>query len=307
MTPADGHATMGTMSTAPQTDAQDDGDPPSPFRILRPAHRTVPVVVASPHSGRAYPTELLAVSRLDAHTLRRSEDCFVDDLLAGATDCGLPLIAAEFPRAWCDVNREPWELDPSMFSDRLPSWCITRSPRIEAGFGTIARLVSSGQPIYGNKLRFADAEERIRSCWLPYHAALSGLIDDTCATFGGCVLLDVHSMPTDTPCAPGNNPQFVLGDVHGTSCDRALRAAVARELEGSGYRIRHNDPYAGGYVTRHYGRPRLGVHALQIEIDRSLYMDQRSYRKSAGFPVIRDLMTGILRLVADLAPDLIGA
>ncbi|MBE7209768.1 MAG: N-formylglutamate amidohydrolase [Gluconacetobacter diazotrophicus] len=294
------------MDTPARLDEHDDTDEAPPFRIAMPEPRTVPVVVASPHSGRAYPSELLAVSRLDAHTLRRSEDCFVDELLFEAAACGLPLIAAEFPRAWCDVNREPWELDPAMFSDRLPAWCTTRSPRIEAGFGTIARLVSSGQPIYGNKLRFADAEERIRSCWLPYHAALSGLIDETRTGFGGCVLLDVHSMPTDTVPPAGDAPHFVLGDVHGTSCDRALRSAVAHVLETAGYRIRYNDPYAGGYVTRHYGRPRLGVHALQIEIARALYMDQRTYRKSDGFPVIRDLMTIVLRTVADLSPELVG-
>ncbi len=271
----------------------------TPFRIVRPHDRNSPVLVASPHSGRIYPPAFLAASRLDPHTLRRSEDCFVDELFAGAPACGVPLLVADFPRAYCDVNREPWELDPAMFSDKLPPWCNTRTPRINAGFGTIARLVGSGQPIYAEKLSFAEAEARIRSCWQPYHNALASLIAETRGSFSRCILLDCHSMPTEEP-APGarHDPDFVLGDAHGTSCDPVLSGLAHRFLEGAGYRVRRNDPYAGGYVTRHYGRPRQGVHALQIEVSRSLYLDQTRYLKLPRFDGLRDLMSGLLRTLS---------
>ena len=276
-----------------------DAFPCMPFRIVRPNDRNSPVLVASPHSGRVYPPAFLAASRLDPHSLRRSEDCFVDELFAGAPGCGVPLLAADFPRAYCDVNREPWELDPAMFSDKLPPWCNTRTPRINAGFGTIARLVASGQPIYAEKLCFAEAEERIRSCWQPYHDALSGLIAETRDGFSHCILLDCHSMPTEEPASGSrHDPDFVLGDAHGTSCDPVLSDAAHRFLEQAGYRVRRNDPYAGGYVTRHYGRPRHSVHALQIEVSRSLYLDQTRYLKLPRFDGLRELMSGLLRALS---------
>ena len=273
-----------------------------PFRIVRPAGRNNAGLVASPHSGRVYPRAFLAASRLDPHALRRSEDCFVDELFSGAASCGLPLLAADFPRAYCDVNREPWELDPAMFSDKLPPWCNTRTPRINAGFGTIARLVASGQPIYAEKLLFAEAEARIRSCWQPYHNALSALIAETRSAFDRCVLLDCHSMPTEAPAGARQNPDFVLGDAHGTSCDPVLCGVAHRFLEDAGYRVRRNQPYAGGYVTRHYGRPRQGVHVLQIEVSRSLYLDQARYLKLARFDQIRDLMSALLRALCGAMP-----
>ncbi len=277
----------------------------TPFRIIRPSGRNSPMLVASPHSGRSYPAAFLAASRLDSHALRRSEDCFVDELFAGAPACGVPLLAADFPRAYCDVNREPWELDPAMFSDKLPPWCNTRTPRINAGFGTIARLVGSGQPIYAGKLSFAEAEARIRSCWQPYHDALSALIAETRHSFSRCVLLDCHSMPTEEPTIGArHDPDFVLGDAHGTSCDPILSGAAHRFLESAGYRVRRNDPYAGGYVTRHYGRPRQGVHALQIEVSRSLYLDQTRYLKLARFDQLRELMSGLLRVLVEAMPQL---
>ncbi len=293
------------MTRQGQPQAADARADPS-FRIIRPCDPDSPVLVASPHSGRIYPPAFLAASRLDPHSLRRSEDCFVDELFAGAPACGAPLLAADFPRAYCDVNREPWELDPAMFSDKLPPWCNTRTPRINAGFGTIARLVGSGQPIYAEKLPFAEAEARIRSCWQPYHTALSALIAEARSSFSHCVLLDCHSMPTEEP-GPGarQDPDFVLGDAHGTSCDPALSGAAHRFLEAAGYRVRRNDPYAGGYVTRHYGRPRHGVHALQIEVSRSLYLDQTRYLKLPCFDGLRELMSELLRALSGEAARLV--
>ena len=271
-----------------------------PFRILRPAQQASPLLVSSPHSGRTYRQAFVSASRLDLQTLRRSEDCLVDDLLADAVNYGIPALVANFPRAFCDANREAWELDPTMFADKLPHWCNTRTARVSAGFGTIARLVSPGQPIYAEKLLFAEAETRIRTCWQPYHEALIALIGETTRAFGHCVLLDCHSMPSGEGQArdPATEPSFILGDAHGSSCDPLLPDATQHFLEARGYRVRRNDPYAGGYITRHYGRPDQGTHTLQLEIGRSLYLDQRSYRPSPAFDRIRALMAELLRHLA---------
>jgi N-formylglutamate amidohydrolase len=274
--------------------------PPDPVVVRRPSQQTVPIVFASPHSGRCYPDELLAASRLDALSLRRSEDSFVDELFAAAPDHGAPLVAATFPRAWCDVNRESWELDQAMFADRLPGWVNTTSARVGAGLGTIARVVASGEAIYRGKLSFADAEQRIRTCWQPFHDALEGLVAGTQAAFGGCLLVDCHSMPTHGHVSRSGMKaaDFVLGDAHGTACSSMVTRLVEELLVAQGFSVRRNDPYAGGYITRHYGRPREGVQALQIEIARDLYMDEARIERLAGFAAVQSAVT---RLVAGLA------
>ncbi|MBV8588789.1 MAG: N-formylglutamate amidohydrolase, partial [Acetobacteraceae bacterium] len=230
-----------------------------PVITFSPARQTVPLVFASPHSGRAYPADFVAAARLDPLTLRRSEDGFVDELFAAAPHFGAPLIAATFPRAYCDPNREPWELDPAMFEEPLPVWVNTKSPRVGAGLGTIARIVSSGETIYRKKLRFAEAERRVRQFWEPYHDQLSRLVENTKMEFGACLLIDCHSMPCSgypKTSSTRSLAEFVLGDVHGTTCCGYATDFVERALAGMGYVVRRNAPYAGGYVTRHYGRPR---------------------------------------------------
>ncbi|MCY4396269.1 MAG: N-formylglutamate amidohydrolase [Rhodospirillaceae bacterium] len=272
--------------------AQDDSPngawPRSPaFDVLEPAHRTAPVIFASPHSGADYPAEFVAASRLDPLALRKSEDSFVDELFAAAPAMGAPLLRARFPRAFLDANREPFELDPRMFADPLPAYVNTRSPRVAAGLGTIARVVSSGADIYCRKLRFDEALHRVNACYRPYHTALAGLIESTLAQFGVCLLIDCHSMPSVGGPADADSGRrrvdIVLGDCHGTSCDRQLTELARRTLARRGYVVRRNVPYAGAYTTRHYGAPQRGVHALQIEINRALYMDEASFRKTAGF------------------------
>lgn len=281
----------------PAQPAIPDSEEPPPFRVARPARQTVPLVFASAHSGRHYSAQFLAEARLDPLGLRRSEDSFVDELFAAAPSHGAPLLAATFPRVFCDANREPWELDPAMFDGPLPSWVNSASPRVGAGLGTIAKVVASGEPVYRHKLPFAEAEERIRGYWQPYHAALAGLIAETRARFGCCLLLDCHSMPAH-PAHGAVQADFVLGDAHGTACAPRATRLVEEALAGMGYRVRRNDPYAGGYVTRHYGVPREGVHALQIEIARALYMDEARVERAAGMlPLTRDLG----RLIAGLA------
>src|SRR5436853_3398545 len=195
---------------------------------LRPPQtRVLPLVLASPHSGADYPSGFLAASRLDPVTLRRSEDSFVNDLFGAAPKLGAPLLAARFPRAYLDVNREPWELDPAMFSDVLPSFVNARSPRVRMGLGTIARIVASGEEIYGRKLRFAEARQRVDARYPPYHHALRRLVDETEANFGGCLLLDCHSMPSAASAAGAQDgADIVLGDCYGASCSPRIVAAA---------------------------------------------------------------------------------
>ena len=280
-----------------------------PYRIMPPARQTAPLVFASPHSGRNYLPEFQRAARLDPAGLRRSEDSFVDELFGLAPNHGAPLIAATFPRAWCDPNREAWELDPAMFDDALPDWVNTTSPRVGAGLGTIARVVASGEAIYRGKLRFSDAAERIHACWEPYHLALAALIDATRQQFGACLLIDCHSMPGHG-CGRGawpDAPDFVLGDAHGTACSPRVTRRVEAVLTGFGYRVRRNDPYAGGYVTRHYGRPREHVHALQIEIARGLYMDEARFERGDAFDAIRQHLGELASELAASAAELLAA
>lgn len=274
----------------------------SPFTLTLPDPQTAPVVFASPHSGRAYGSAFLASARLDPQGLRRSEDSFVDELFQGAASCGAPLLAATFPRAYCDPNREAWELDPGMFDGPLPAWVNTTSPRVGAGLGTIARIVASGESIYRGKLKFIEAEDRIEGCWKPYHIALNDLLGQTRRRFSRCLLVDCHSMPSQSK---GGQPDFVLGDAHGTSCSPAVIRHVEHVLNGLGYSVRRNDPYAGGYVTRHYGRPREGIHALQIEISRALYMDEGRFERRPGFTRLQEHLTGLARSLASAAPALL--
>jgi N-formylglutamate deformylase len=267
----------------------------SPLTVIEPDVQTVPLVFSSAHSGTDYDPHFLADSRLEPRTLRRSEDFCVDRLFAAAPDYGAPLLAAHFPRAFCDANREPWELDPQMFEDPLPAWVNTTSARVGAGLGTIPRVVASGETIYDQKLRFAEAEERIRRYWEPYHATLRGLIEQTVQRFGICFLIDCHSMPSTMG---QSTPDFVLGDAYGTSCDSLLISRVEICLRRLGYTVRRNDPYAGGYVTRHYGRPRDGVHALQIEVSRGLDMDERRIERHSGFTRLQRNLTDLIAFLA---------
>lgn len=268
----------------------DDGDLNNIIRIDLPA-RTKHVVFASPHSGRRYPQEILRASRLDPLTLRRSEDSFVDEIVADAPDCGAPLIQALFPRAYIDVNREPYELDPAMFAEPLPSYVNTRSHRVAGGLGTIARVVTDGEEIYARKLTFAEAQKRIHKCYAPYHSSLRRLVEESRARHGCAVLVDCHSMPS----VGGPRDQdkgrartdIILGDRYGESCAPALVSLAERILTDCGYRVVRNAPYAGGYTTAHYGRPGDGVHALQIEINRALYMDEKRIRPLAALKRLR--------------------
>ena len=235
-------------------------------------------------------------SRLDPLALRRSEDSFVDEIFAAAPQLGAPLLAARFPRAYLDVNREAWELDPAMFADALPGFVNARSPRVRMGLGTIARIVASGEEIYARKLRFAEARQRVETLYHPYHQALRQLVDDTATGFGGCLLLDCHSMPSAAGIGGGQEGiDVVLGDCHGSACAPRIVEAARAFLAQRGFSVALNAPYAGGFTTSHYGSPRRARHALQIELNRALYMDERRFERSAGFERVSAEMTALLR------------
>lgn len=258
-----------------------------------------PLVFASPHSGRLYPDDMMAAAALDAHAIRRSEDVFVDDLIARAPELGAPTISARYARAYIDLNREPFELDPAMFADELPDFARARTARVAAGLGAIARVVSEGQEIYARKLTFAEARARIDQAHRPYHAALEQLVREAQAAHGFAILIDWHSMPSAAARAGRDRPSdFVVGDRFGASCAGVLTATVERELEAYGYRVARNSPYAGGYTTEHYGRPARRTHALQIEINRALYLDEAALEPTAGF---ERLQSDLERLTAILA------
>ena len=275
-----------------------------PFDIRRPARQTVAAVYASPHSGTNYTKRFLRQSRLDPLTLRRSEDSFVDEIFAAAPDHGAPLLRALFPRAFVDPNREPYELDPSMFQEPLPDFANSRSPRVAAGLGTVARIVANGEQIYDARLPVSDAMHRIERYYQPYHDALAALIAQTKDSFGKCVLIDCHSMPsTGGPMerdAGRQRVDFVLGDCHGTACAPSLIQTVGETLRALGYTVVNNVPYAGGHTTRHYGKPDQDVHALQIEINRALYMDEERIERRPGIARLAEDMAAVMKAVSKL-------
>jgi N-formylglutamate amidohydrolase len=274
--------------------------------MLAPARQTAPVVFASPHSGRDYPPEFVASSRLDVIELRRSEDAYMDEIFAAAPDHGAPLLCAQFPRAYVDANREAFELDPAMFADPLPDYVNTSSPRIAAGLGTIARVVNDGEDIYRGPLRFKDAEHRIHSLYRPYHNALEELVQATKNRFGGCLLVDCHSMPSTAGSVNGGKAaDVVLGDCFGTACAAAITNTAQHALEGLGFAVMRNKPYAGGFTTRHYGRPKNGIHVLQVEINRALYMDEKSVRRGDGLPELKSRIGGLIRALVGIDPQIL--
>jgi N-formylglutamate amidohydrolase len=263
---------------------QFDGDLSPPFEIVEPAEWRAPIIFNSPHSGSVYPPEFLNASRIDLAALRRSEDSFMDELIAGLSDRGFPVVRVHFPRSYVDVNREPYELDPRMFSGRLPSFANTRSMRVAGGLGTIPRVVGDGQEIYRERLNVDDALSRIETLYKPYHRALRRLINKAHQTFGTVIVVDCHSMPSigisrDEP----RRPDIVIGDRYGTSCSALLPEMVERTLGKLGYSLGRNKPYAGGFITEHYGSPASGLHAIQLELNRAIYMDERRRERSAGF------------------------
>jgi N-formylglutamate amidohydrolase len=272
-----------------------------PFDLVEPAVVSAPVVFNSPHSGRVYPKSFLDASRLDPTTLRRSEDAFVDQLLEKVAASGTPLMCARFPRAFLDVNREPYELDPRMFEGRLPNFANTRSLRVAGGLGTIARIVGEAQEIYAARFPVDEALRRIETLYKPYHRALRRTLNRVHREFGTVVLVDCHSMPSSS-LAKDERPRadIVLGDRYGTSCAPAIMDCADTALRRLGYMVARNKPYAGGFITEHYGNPSAGFHVVQIEINRSLYMDERSLTRLPAFERLSHDLVALRDAVAGL-------
>jgi N-formylglutamate amidohydrolase len=270
---------------------QFDGELSPPFEIVEPASWRAPVIFNSPHSGSVYPLEFLNASRIDLAALRRSEDSFMDELIADLSDRGFPTVRVNFPRSYVDVNREPYELDPRMFDGRLPSFANTRSMRVAGGLGTVARVVGDAQEIYRQRIPVDDAIRRIEGLYKPYHRALRRLFTRVHRDFGAAILIDCHSMPSSAG-AKDERPRadVVLGDRYGTSCVAAVAETIESTLRAQGYSVSRNKPYAGGFITEHYGNPAAGLHAVQLELNRALYMDERRFERSPSFA----------RLAADL-------
>lgn len=308
-----------TLSKAGEEAAKPMGAAPAAFDVLHPDKQSVPLVFTSPHSGQHYPDELITASELPELLLRRSADNFVDGLFAAAPEHGAPLLRAGYSRAYLDLNREPWELDPTMFAEELPSHVNATSLRVAGGLGTIPRLAADGRDIYRGKLDFAEVGQRLNKVYFPYHHCLARMLEDCQRAFGHCLLIDCHSMPSSnspvgnggdagkgpTPvAAPGTigRADFVLGDRFGTACSPELIDCVHDVLSGLGFAVRRNNPYAGGFTTYHYGRPGAGVHALQIEINRRLFMDEEQVAATPGMARMEAAMTAVIEALCRL-PD----
>src|SRR3954454_13409470 len=270
---------------------QFNGELSPSFDIIEPAELRAPLIFNSPHSGSVYPEGFLRASRIDLPTLRRYEDSFVDELIADLSNRGLAVVRVHFPRSYVDVNREPYELDPRMFVGRLPSFANTRSMRVAGGLGTIPRVVGDGQEIYRERIDVDDALGRIEALYKPYHRALRRLINKAHQAFGSVVVVDCHSMPSvgvsrDEP----RRPDVVIGDRYGTSCAPLLPDMVEATMSALGYSIGRNKPYAGGFITEHYGNPASGLHTIQLELNRAIYMDERRRERGPRFAqVMADL------------------
>ena len=286
---------------------QFDGDQSPPFEIAEPAAWRAPIIFNSPHSGAAYPDAFLNASRIDLATLRRSEDSFMDELIGDLGAAGFAVVRVNFPRSYVDVNREPYELDPRMFAGRLPSFANTRSMRVAGGLGTIPRVVGDGQEIYRERLAVDDALSRIETLYKPYHRALRRLINRVHQSFGTAVVVDCHSMPSigvsrDEP----RRPDLVIGDRYGTSCSPLLPDRVEETMGRLGYSVGRNKPYAGGFITEHYGNPASGLHVIQIELNRAVYMDERRREKGPRFAQVVADFAALAGALATVPLDNLG-
>jgi N-formylglutamate deformylase len=278
-----------------------------PFEIAEPDVWRAPIIFNSPHSGSVYPREFLAAARIDEATLRRSEDSFMDEIVGDLVERGFPVVRVNFPRSYVDVNREPYELDPRMFAGRLPSFANTRSMRVAGGLGTIPRVVGDGQEIYFERLDVEDALGRIEALYKPYHRALRRLVNSAHQAFGTVILVDCHSMPSvgvsrDEP----KRPDLVIGDRYGTSCAALLPDMVEETFKALGYSVSRNKPYAGGFITEHYGNPASGLHTVQLELNRAIYMDERRRERGPRFRKIADDFTVLADALAAIPLDSLG-
>jgi len=272
-----------------------------PFVLLMPEVRNTATVFASPHSGRSYPWSFIRSSQLDEQSIRSSEDAFVEQLFAAAPDFGAPLLSTDIPRAYVDLNRAADELDPALISGARQTG---HNPRISSGLGVIPRVVANGREIRTGKMTMVEAHQRLDRYYFPYHDKLADLLNQSHSMFGFAVLLDCHSMPHEalavTSYAYDKKPEIVLGDRFGAACLPDLIEAVDEIFTAAGLRVSRNLPFAGAHVTQKYGRPSRGQHALQIEIDRSIYMDEAAMRPNDDFAEICAMLRNVVAELTEL-------
>lgn len=243
-----------------------------------------PIVLSSPHAGNQFPAEFLANSALTEHELKISEDCFVTDLVKGASDAGIPLLSLNLPRTFVDVNRDKIEMDETMFFDGPKSSDIN-SRRCRVGLGVLHRVVYQNRNIYDGLLSYHEAQERIKNVYDPYHKRLKQLVDKCVRKFGFCFLIDCHSMPSMI-CNIMNESKpldFCICNLFDESSPPEVSQKLYQELENQGFRVEFNRPYAGAFITFNYCQPRKNIYTLQIEVNRNLYMDEQSYQKNKNF------------------------
>ncbi|MEI4472055.1 N-formylglutamate amidohydrolase [Frigidibacter sp. MR17.24] len=272
-------------------------DTPS-YRLRLPHRPAGAVVFASPHSGNEYPKAFLDSASLDPHAIRSSEDAFMDRLLAPAPGAGAPLLSAVLPRAFVDLNRAADELDPALIEGVRGT---PHNPRVASGLGVIPRVVSAGRVIRQGKMPRAEAEARLALAWHPYHRRLSQLLDQTWGAQGQAILVDMHSMPHEAvEQGRGPRPQVVIGDRFGATASAGIVHRIEAAFEAEGLRVGRNVPFAGAYVVQVHGRPASNRHAVQIEIDRALYMDERTITPHAGFDDFAALIGRVMARIIDI-------
>ena len=273
----------------------------APFTLIEPARRTTCAVFAAPHSGRDYPADMMGRTRLDAQQIRSSEDAWIDRLFDAAPACGAPFLIARAPRAYVDLNRAAEELDPALIAGVRR---ISHNPRVSSGLGVIPRVVAGGRPIYDGKLGMDEARRRIAEVWTPYHDTLARLLDESRRRFGQSVLIDCHSMPheaLDSVAGGGQpRPDVVLGDRFGAAAAPDIVDRIEAAFEAAGLRVSRNMPFAGAYIAQTYGRPAKRRHAVQVELDRSLYMDEATMEPNEGFDALRATLGRVIADIADL-------
>ena len=266
-----------------------------PYRLIEPEALLSGIVIASPHSGRNYLSSVKEQSILDPITLRSSEDAFVDELMDFAPALGIPLICSEIPRAFVDLNRARDELDPAIIEGIKPN---RQNPRVISGLGVIPRVVANGKEIYSGKLSKEAAIERLESFWDPYHSKLAELLDRARQQFGYSILIDTHSMPHEAILNASSSfrtSQIVLGDRYGATCAPEIINDLIKLISKNGLRASRNIPFSGAYIVQKYGSPGLNRHAIQLEIDRSIYMDERKIQKLEKFHKLKNKLQNIMR------------
>lgn len=291
-----------TAQISLQLAGQKPQNPSAQICNILPDQNPTAFLFSFPHSGRDYTQNFISSSRLSFTDLRSSEDAFVDELFTNISQQGGNKLSALFPRAYVDVNRSAIDLDPALFIEPLNDDANIYAPLIRAGLGVIPRVVAHQQNIYHGKIHFSLGQARLNAHYQPYHALLESLTTSAQIQYGFSLLIDCHSMPSRfSKNQPA--PDFIIGDLHGQSCNRYVSETIYNYLESNGFSVRLNQPYAGGAITRKYQTPQLGLHTVQIEINRGLYMDEKHIQKITNFGNLQNILGGLSQKIIDIKPE----